>query len=215
MFLTTFKSNNGTVTNEVEAVEIPTTDNGSNYQTLVRFANAASESGTGPEAVTTSVISLTGTSEETSKGVRRVLVKVEVPYCSLQQSCCGSESGTYAVDASKSGAPITMHIVLTVPKQAVTDLQGSTESRNGVLQRVAFLQHTLESLIRPARKAYLPTDTTDLTAWSPYTVSASSGVLTVYKKTGEDILSSENVWVRGMSLLKPFVTSNTYGPVAQ
>nr|UJQ85153.1 MAG: hypothetical protein 2 [Leviviridae sp.] len=212
MFLTTFKSNNGTVTNEVETVEIPTTDNGTNYQTLVRFANAAGEPGAEPEAVNTSVLSISGSSEETSKGVRRVMVKVEVPYCSLQHTCCGSESGTYAVDASKSGAPITMHIVLTVPKQAINDLQGPAETRSGVLQRVALLQYLLESVIRPARKAYLPTEPTDRTAWSPFQVSVSSNAMTVYGKAGEEILSPDNVWVRGMSLLKPFVTTSTYGP---
>nr|AMQ23525.1 hypothetical protein [Leviviridae sp.] len=149
MYLNLLNINSGAKT----SVEIPTTDNGAEFKALIPVLNTRLYGNVGTTdplpagaSVSTLPITVVGTSEQTARGVRRVLVKVEMPYASLQK--CSCESDSYTVDTAKSGDPITMHVVLTLPKQAGIDLQGSGEERDAVFNRIVMLQYILESLIR-------------------------------------------------------------------
>lgn len=205
----------------VKGVEIPTTDNGSEYKTLINVINGMAPDfapGIG-DTLSQSMLPITivGTSEQTARGVRRVLVKVELPYASLQQ--CNCESGSYNVDTAKSGDPITMHLVLTLPKQAGIDLQSSGTTRDAVFVRIAMLQYILESLVRiNPRTVHLPQEPGSSTGTANYHVGLAGGpqypgALTVVGKSanGEVILDAQSPLLRGASLLKPFLASGEYG----
>lgn len=213
MFLN-IPNGSGTASNNT-VLEIPTTDNGGEYKTLVRVANTAvADVNSTPSSVSTLPVTIVGTSEQTARGARRVLVKVEVPYASLQK--CSCESGTYAVDNTKSGDPISIHAVLTIPKQAATDLQSDGETRNAVAVRVAVLQYLLESLIRQAKTSYLPAEPLNGSQDSHYKIMmANEGApLSVLTEDASTILTNSSPFMRGLSLLKPFVANGTYGPEA-
>lgn len=193
----------------VKSIEIPTVDNGTEFRTLVRVQNNPTVSGDTP-VVSVLPLSIIGTSEETSKGVRRVLVKVELPYASLQK--CNCESGSYDVDPERSGSLISMHVVLTLPKQAAKDLSGSNETAAGVFTRVALLQYALETLLRPQGSAFGSADFVPLLQESSHTDTAVSyGGNQLSVKLGPDAFNALSPWRRGMALLKPFLTNGTYG----
>lgn len=206
-------------------IEIPTTDNGAQYKALISVLNTAETpnngGGTLPStaSVSTLPITIVGTSEQTARGVRRVLVKVELPYASLQK--CSCESAQYSVDTAKSGDPITMHCVLTLPKQAGTDLQGNGAVREAVLNRIALLQYLMESLIRNTGNVISDPDNVEATVLPEEVTGASvqvgsstysngSGIVGVFADNST-VLDLNSPFVRGASLLKPFVTDGTYG----
>lgn len=205
-------------------IEIPTTDNGAEYKALISVLNTAEAQNNGGGAmpstssVSTLPLTIIGTSEQTARGVRRVLVKVELPYASLQK--CGCESAQFSVDTAKSGDPITMHCVLTLPKQAGLDLQGNGAVRDAVLNRIAILQYLMESLIRNTTNVVADPSSTSATVLPEEvegatinvgvsTYSDGAGILGVF--SDKPVLDLNSPFVRGASLLKPFVTDGTYG----
>lgn len=202
------------------SVEIPTTDNGAEFKALIPVMNTRLSGNTGSTdplpagaSVSTLPITIVGTSEQTARGVRRVLVKVEMPYASLQK--CSCESGSYTVDTAKSGDPITMHVVLTLPKQAGVDLQGSGEERDAVFNRIVMLQYILESLIRNSvGREPLPEEVAGNAVKVGLTANQNAaGLLAVFSDENA-VLELNSPFVRGASLLKPFVTDGSYGAQA-
>lgn len=200
-------------------VEIPTTDNGAEFKALIPVLNTRLSGNIGSNeplpagaSVSTLPLTIVGTSEQTARGVRRVLVKVEMPYASLQK--CSCESDSYTVDTAKSGDPITMHVVLTLPKQAGVDLQGAGEERNAVFNRIVILQYILESLIRNGVGAEpMPEEVAGNAVKVGISDSKNAaGILAVFSDE-KAVLQLNSPFVRGASLLKPFVTDANYGAI--
>lgn len=199
-------------------LEIPTTDNGTEFKTLVQFTPLPSKTVHG-------VLTIVGTSETTSKGLRRVLIKVELPYASFAACGCGDDQASHQLDAAKSGASISLHMVLTLPAQAVTDLQGDTTQVKSVVNQIAILRTIMASLTRfPAFERagvdvnLLNTDGDAEGESAPYGAAAaqlafvaSEGLTLTHVGDSPNLYLVDDIFRRGAAGLKPFKTDGYYG----
>lgn len=189
-------------------IPVPTTDNGSEFKAIVPIASLSG--GT----ATTAVLTIVGTSEQTSKGARRVLVKVELPYASLQK--CSCSDGSYQVDTAISGEPVSIHTVLTLPKQAVKDLNAADGTRDAVFERITVLKGIMGLLLNPKWEDISGLDNRTYNAIVSVdgTIAAGQGVRDsnnngTSEATGVRV-DTMDPFVRGAALLKPFLNEETY-----
>ena len=215
-------------------LNIPSTGDGTEFKTLINicpeWVKKTATLWTMPTVTTQ--LSITGTSEQTSKGVRRVLVKVEMPYTSFTE---GSD-GKFALDRSKSGDPITAHIVITLPKQWGEDFAATGKLQESAVIQMLFVRTLLASLTRLPGETLLGTDGIGAVFPDDHSESAPYGAAAVnitnysssvsgsdqlyFSATGRtadtssallDTLGTTDVFVRGASLLKPFIDNQSYG----
>lgn len=92
-------------------------------------------SGSNPSVATLSELKVSSDTQANSRGVRRVMVKVELPYQSLPEADVRASGGI--VDPRRSGQSLSAHVVVSVPRSAAEDLTGS---RGTDAQRAAIAQ---------------------------------------------------------------------------
>lgn len=219
MFLNTINTDGG-----VSGYEFPTTDNGAEYSTLVNVGTI------GDQLSMATKMTIIGTAEETSKGLRRVLIKVEIPYASVQTAqCCGSDVSTHTVDQAKSGAVMSLHMVLTLPAQAVKDLGVTGATSEAVTSRIGLLQSFMTLLTLPGVRVngtddYFTSGLQSVGILSNHLGATARGYGLAFDEltntwyyaldpagTATPGYGFNNPFVRGASLLKPFKTLGTYG----
>jgi hypothetical protein len=111
------------------------------------------------------------TSAETSKGgVRRVLVRVEMPYMALDPASLAGSDTNLVYSPTRSGRKISVHCVITLPREAVEDLRGQRVGTPGVKSaagQVSMLANILMGILQQLGVSVAdPTAmTTDETRW--------------------------------------------------
>lgn len=110
-----------------------------------------SASGSAPWVVMPAQSRITHThgSEVSTKGVRRIMMRVSMPYMALPPAGLAGESRNAAFSPSRSGREISVHTVITVPKEVYEDISQQRAGDPGVLlaeQQVFALvrQHLLD-----------------------------------------------------------------------
>lgn len=99
--------------------------------TLSAIVNVMPEPGNG-KPMALNKVSVTSSAETSKGGVRRVLVRVEMPYMALDPTSVSGESTNLVYSPTRSGRKISFHAVLTLPKEAVEDLRGQRVGTPGV-----------------------------------------------------------------------------------
>lgn len=207
----------------ISAIEIPTVDNGREFKTLISvadgFIDVSSSGAFSVDTTTTLPLTVVGTTEETSKGLRRILVKVTAPYVSVsEQQCCGSDTATRT---TRMAGDMSMHIVLTLPRAAVQDVSKGGASQEAVAARVALLQNVLESLLRLGdtpvagdANAYVAgSNTPSLLYWADRDGGAVLGTGIKDPNAMTHFFGPASPFMRGANLLAPFTSGGTYGAV--
>lgn len=95
--------------------------------------------------VVTPVVTVTSSTSTTKRNSRSAVIKVAIPYTALTKD----EGGNTVVDPTRSGADLSLHIVLALPASAVKDLKGangSTSSQSAEAQ-VALVHYLLSALV--------------------------------------------------------------------
>lgn len=104
-----------------------TADGAGQESAIVNIKPLGSE---GPSALNKVTVS---SSAETSKnGVRRVLIKVSMPYMALDPNSAGT-GNNLLYSPTRSGRTLSAHVVFTLPREAVEDLKGQRVGSNGTL----------------------------------------------------------------------------------
>lgn len=202
-------------------LEIPTTDNGREFKTLVPVGNGlakvdAQGQYTLCESSTTLPVTVVGTTEETAKGLRRVLIKVSMPYVSVseQANCCSDGTSL----TTKVAGDMSLHTVLTLPRAAVSDVTKGGVSQAAVAARIALLQSLLSTLVRLG-KAPASYDASAGFVTSDYSSPAliygegEKKQLAIATYNGDDsgFFNADSPYMRGANLLAPFVSTGSYG----
>lgn len=99
----------------------------------VKILNA--QAGVNPAVATVTELKVSSDTQSNSRGVRRVMVKVELPYQSLPEADVAAQGGI--IDTRRSGQALSAHIVISIPKTAAEDLTGS---RGLAAQKAAIAQ---------------------------------------------------------------------------
>lgn len=154
------------------SLEIPVSNDGTRFETLVSLsAMPLIEGSTGPQAALDNCIysgkmAVEARSESTTKGVRRILVKVELPYASVMRCACGQPSTTtsdttgYSIDGARSGDTLSAHIVFTLPRGMGEDLQMTGATQTAALNQIVLIQNLLVSILRQSGELLLNSDAT-------------------------------------------------------
>lgn len=115
--------------NEQEDAELAFLADGAN--TLSAIVNVMPEPGAN-KPMALNKVSVTSSAETSKGGVRRVLVRVEMPYMALDPASVSGESTNLVYSPTRSGRKISFHAVLTLPREAVEDLRGQRVGTPGV-----------------------------------------------------------------------------------
>nr|UJQ85243.1 MAG: hypothetical protein 2 [Leviviridae sp.] len=152
------------------SLEIPVSNDGTRFETLVSLSAMPLVMGSsGPEAALDNCIysgkmAVEARSESTTKGVRRILVKVELPYASVSRCACGQTSATttdttgYSIDGARSGDTLSAHIVFTLPRGMGEDLQMTGATQSAALNQIVLIQNLLASILRQNGEQLLNSD---------------------------------------------------------
>lgn len=95
--------------------------------------------------VVTPVVTVTSSTSTTRRNSRSAVIKVAIPYTALTKD----PNGNLVADPTRSGADLSMHIVLALPAAAVKDIKGTNgaESKQSAEAQVALVHYLLEALI--------------------------------------------------------------------
>lgn len=93
------------------------------------------QTGVNPSVAAITEVRVSSDTQSNSRGVRRVMVKVELPYQSLPEADVAAQGGV--IDPRRSGQTMSAHIVVSVPRVAAEDLTGS---RGSAAQKAALAQ---------------------------------------------------------------------------
>nr|UJQ84882.1 MAG: hypothetical protein 2 [Leviviridae sp.] len=152
------------------SLEIPVSNDGTRFETLVSLsAMPTVPSSSGPSAVLNNCIysgkmAVEARSESTTKGVRRILVKVELPYASVKRCACGQSStpaenkSNYTIDGARSGDTLSAHLVFTLPRGLGEDLQMTGATQTAALNQIVLVQNLLVSILRQSGVELLNSD---------------------------------------------------------
>lgn len=138
----------------IQRLFVPTNVSSSASSKVIASSSDYSNAGATANTATSTMVTISGRTELTAKSVRRVLIKVEMPYASIGIDANGLPS----VDRAKSGAMMSAHLVVTLPAQAYKDLSGSATTRSAVLSQAAILKGFLEKLIATPAASFPPGD---------------------------------------------------------
>lgn len=110
-------STTGAQTNFVQLV--PTNPMGSAWKAIVDFKPTVTGA---PNLVTRTEIRILNSAETSKKGVVRLMMKVSMPYSALYPSDTASGSSNLKFSSARSTGELSMHTVLTLPKELVNDI---------------------------------------------------------------------------------------------
>lgn len=94
-------------------------------------------------------VSITTQAETSKGGVRRILVRVSMPYMALDPSSVDGNASNLTYSPTRSGRTLSVHAVITLPREAVEDLRGQRVGSAGVASaagQVALLQNILTGI---------------------------------------------------------------------
>lgn len=97
-------------------------------------------------------VSVTTQAETSKGGVRRILVRVSMPYMALDPASVDGNASNLTYSPTRSGRTISVHAVITLPREAVEDLRGQRVGSAGVASasgQIAMLQNTLIGILEP------------------------------------------------------------------
>nr|UJQ85075.1 MAG: hypothetical protein 2 [Leviviridae sp.] len=159
----------GKTTPGANSLEIPVSNDGTRFETLVSLsAMPVVMSPNGPQAALDNCIysgkmAVEARSEATTRGVRRILVKVELPYASVSRCACAEPKtdispGGYSIDGARSGDTLSAHIVFTLPRGMGEDLQMTGATQTAALNQIVLIQNLLVSILRQSGEQLLNSD---------------------------------------------------------
>lgn len=95
--------------------------------------------------VVTPVVTVTSSTSTTKRNSRSAVIKVAIPYTALTKDA----EGHTVADPTRSGADLSLHIVLALPASAVKDIKGTNgaTSKQAAEAQVALLHYLLSALI--------------------------------------------------------------------
>lgn len=194
----------GSNDSQPNSLEIPVSNDGTRFETLVSLSALPTVTGTGgPTAVLSNCIysgkmAIEARSESTTKGVRRILVKVELPYASVMRCACGQTSASssmsgYTIDGARSGDTLSAHLVFTLPRGLGEDLQMTGATQTAALNQIVLIKNLLVSILRQSGEELLNSDAS-LTNGSEGTGVSPSGAASLQLAlTGPSAPLGENI----------------------
>lgn len=112
----------------------------------VKILNSA---GSSPAVATLTELKVSSDTQANSRGVRRVMIKVELPYQSLPETDVRASGGV--IDSRRSGQTLSAHLVVSVPRTAAEDLTGSRgiDAQRAMIAQVRGVLSLLLSFTAP------------------------------------------------------------------